>query len=158
MSRTNRKYMTESNYREARKGKATAARENAIADALPVGAWEVPAAQRLTPEWATYRPSGRGGMLMSSRSTGLWSDEIDTDRGVHRRREQRSAQAIAAEAFVPDDATDSVWSDMRAVDAIDPTPVFDITDEVGYPFDESDELPCCRSFRCVCHMIEGEDY
>jgi hypothetical protein len=118
MSRTNRKYMTESNYREARKGKATAARENAIADALPVGAWEVPAAQRLTPEWVTYRPSGRGGMLMSSRSTGLWSDEIDTDRGVHRRREARSAQAIAAEALLPeDDASDSIWLAAREADA-----------------------------------------
>jgi hypothetical protein len=152
MSRTNRKYMTDGNYREARKGKATVARENAVQDSLPVGAWEVPQPQRLTPEWAGYRSAKRGGMMMSSRSTGLWRDERDSDHGQHRRREQRSAQAIVTDALLsdPSDATDNVFADLRSMDDQSGLPAsledLALAEVVNY----GDDCAWCGRFYCVC--------
>lgn len=72
MARTTRKYLTEGNYREARKGSwgsRSGVRWDASTD-LPWG-----------------RRNNRGGMLMSPSSSGIWRDELP---GTSRRQVKRS--------------------------------------------------------------------
>ena len=90
MSKTTRRIPTESNYREARKGKQDAR-----------GVWE-------RAEFSHAYRQRKGGMLMSPRSTGMWSDEYGatgsrkgSDKAVKRsikRRERRIAMRDALTA------------------------------------------------------------
>lgn len=76
MAHTTRTHMTEANRREVRRGRATQDRARRAEDSLH--RWSYPLYRRLWEEvvgtpWGTRHT--RGGMLMSSRSTGLWDDE-----------------------------------------------------------------------------------
>lgn len=99
MSRTNRTHMSDGNYREARGGKAAVARANAATDAYdaehPLLAGTYEATRRIreqfTPPLAMRHT--RGGMLMSSRQSGRWSDDSGgkrIKRAVKRSERQRA--------------------------------------------------------------------
>lgn len=100
MSRTNRKYWTDRNRREARKGghRYRAVRD-AIWDADPTGQFT------LVGNWAP-RGNPHGGMLMSASNTGMWDDERDqgdhrTPRAVKRGERQRVLKDAWDEASAP---------------------------------------------------------
>jgi hypothetical protein len=92
MARTHRKFWTDTNYREARKG---GPRYRAERDAR----WDAEAPGEWTPDTRWGTRSTRGGMLMSSSNSGLWSDE----RGhisEKRRIKRGQRQAVRAEIAV----------------------------------------------------------
>ena len=111
MSRTRRKYITGSNYREARGGRATVRAQRQREDALPVGAFpDQHFPQRGYRNW--YGPStAHGGMLMSPHNTGMWGDEYDpgdtrTKRAVKRSERARARQEADAEVVYTSSDTD----------------------------------------------------
>lgn len=104
MSRTNRTHLTDTNHREARKGRVNR-------DA----AW---ASQD------TYRRNFKGGMVMSPAVCGLWDDERSrnaaarkAERRAAKRSERQRAEREMARATTPDTAVDSVWTARAAQDA-----------------------------------------
>lgn len=133
MSRTNRKYMTNGNYREARKGQTHKRRRSGTPQKVLIAAGFVaefrgqmlptcwlqvrePAAP-----WAPHDGPSRGGMLMSPSNTGMWGDEyrpgdIRTKRAV-KRAERQAARREAEAALLAEaefDAEEQEDYDERA--------------------------------------------
>ncbi len=115
MARTNRKYMTNGNYREARKGQTHKRRRSGTPAKVLIAAGFVADfhGQMLPTTHFQFRepvapwapgyggPSYlHGGMLMSPSNTGMWRDEyspggdIRTKRAIKRAERQRVAREI----------------------------------------------------------------
>ncbi len=112
MSRTTRRFCTEANYREARKGRSYETRRSGTRTAALIAAGFVETQHGV--EYATLRrplrevaapwaprmfgPSSvHGGMLMSPSNTGMWGDEYDRDARVKRSVKRSERQKIRRE-------------------------------------------------------------
>ena len=108
MSRTNRTYWSDGNWREARKG---GARYRAERDAI----WDANLPGQRTPT-GSWKPRGprHGGMLMSSSNTGFWSDEcrhVRMKRAVKRGERQRALVEAWSEALDTAEAPEPFYVD-----------------------------------------------
>jgi hypothetical protein len=121
VSRTQRKFMSNGNRREARGGRFYVIRSSP----QPIGTEMVVHLREPKVPWGKRRH--RGGMLMTSRSTGLWSDEMTwkpsqakgrTKRAIKRRERQQVRQEMddmLNEMYEPD-VEDESWEQMSARD------------------------------------------
>lgn len=128
MSRTTRKFMTDGNYREARRGRITSDRvwddaDFRFADTGEPVRGDYDRHERIRsaalPSWG--HRSNHGGLLASPSCSGFWAGEVYVDHSVLRQRERRAFLRAAEADLAAEEALDAAefWRSDQAAEAAD---------------------------------------